>query len=289
MTEVWFTELRKDCAALFTPSCACNPPGGEFHSVRAKQHAARGLQRGFFMTSSAHESHHTFLQMPMSEFWSGDLGLTLITISLMLQIFLVTPLREAALGGRFFFGFVTLVLMILGALVVEQKRIVTILIVAIVLFTAVFLIFARLHPAPLLHEIGSVLATITLLVYVRVVLLVMFRAGPVTWSRIQGGICAYLLVAMAWASGYQLLEQLAPGSFRFLSTPADMDQLTSKLTYYSLGALTSVGSDILPITPFARYLSMGEAVVGQLFPAILIGALVGLAMQSRKPILKITE
>jgi|SRR5580704_672396 hypothetical protein len=240
------------------------------------------------MTSSARDSRHTFLQVPMTEFWSGDLSLTLITMSLVLQIFLVTPLREAAVGGRFFFGFVTLVLMILGALVVEQKRIVAILVIAIVLCTAAFLIYGRLRPTPLLHEIGSVLATITLLLYVRIVLLVMFRGGPVTWSRIQGGVCAYLLVGMAWASGYQLLEQLAPGSFRFLSSPADMDQLTSKLTYFSFGTLTTVGSDIFPITPFARYMTIGEAIVGQLFPAILIGALVGLAMQSRKPILKIS-
>jgi hypothetical protein len=35
-------------------------------------------------------------------------------------------------------------------------------------------------------------------------------------------------------------------------------------------------------------MTIGEAIVGQLFPAILIGALVGLAMQSRKPILKIS-
>jgi hypothetical protein len=67
-----------------------------------------------------------------------------------------------------------------------------------------------------------------------------------------------------------------------------MDQLTSKLTYFSFGTLTTVGSDIFPITPFARYMTIGEAIVGQLFPAILIGALVGLAMQSRKPILKIS-
>jgi len=179
--------------------------------------------------------------------------------------------------------------MILGALVVEQKRIVTVVIVTIVLCTAALLILGRIHPTPLLHEIGSVLSTITLLLYVRIVLLVMFRGGPVTWSRIQGGVCAYLLVGMAWASAYQLLEQLAPGSFHFLSSPADIDQLTAKLTYFSFGTLTTVGSDIVPLTPFARYMSIGEAIVGQLFPAILIGALVGLAMQSRKPILKISE
>jgi len=233
------------------------------------------------MATSTHESHHTFLQMPMTEFWSGDLGLTLITISLVVELFVITPLREAAVGGRFFFGFLMLVLMILGALVVEQKRFVTLLIIVTVLCTAAFLIFGRIHPTPFLHEIGSVLSTITLLLYVRIVLLIMFRGGPVTWSRIQGGVCAYLLLGMAWASGYQLLEQLAPGSFRFLSSPADIDQLTSKLTYFSFGTLTTLGSDIAPVTSFARSLSTGEAIVGQLFPAILIGALVGMAMQSR--------
>ena len=37
----------------------------------------------------------------MSEFWSGDLGLTLVTLSLILLIFVITPLREAGLPGRF--------------------------------------------------------------------------------------------------------------------------------------------------------------------------------------------
>jgi hypothetical protein len=60
-----------------------------------------------------------------------------------------------------------------------------------------------------------------------------------------------------------------------------LDQLTSKLTYFSFATLTTVGSDITPVYPFARSLTTAEAVVGQLFPAILIGALVAMAMQSR--------
>jgi hypothetical protein len=35
------------------------------------------------------------------------------------------------------------------------------------------------------------------------------------------------------------------------------------------------------VYPFARSLTTAEAIVGQLFPAILIGALVAMAMQSR--------
>jgi hypothetical protein len=60
-----------------------------------------------------------------------------------------------------------------------------------------------------------------------------------------------------------------------------LDQLTSKLTYYSFTILTTLGSDINPVHPFARALTIAEATVGQLFPAIFIGALVAMAMQAR--------
>jgi voltage-gated potassium channel len=113
------------------------------------------------------------------------------------------------------------------------------------------------------------------------VLLVMFRGGPITWSRIQGGVCAYLLLGMAWASAFQLVEQLIPGSFNFVTAPTDIDQLTSKLIYFSFGTLTTLGSSITPLLPFARSLTIAEAIVGQLFPPTLIGALVAMAMASR--------
>lgn len=227
------------------------------------------------------QQRRSALRLDMSEFWSGDLGLTLITISLTILIFVVTPLREAGLRGRIFFDVIVEVLMIYGAIVANPSRIFRAFVIATVLATSVVLAAGRLHPTPFLHLLGSVLATITLLLYVRIVLLVMFRVGPVTWSRIQGGVCAYLLLGMAWASGFQFLEQLRPGSFHFVSAPVDLDQLTAKLTYFSFATLTTIGSDIAPMYPFARSLTTAEAIVGQLFPAILMGALVAMAMQPR--------
>jgi len=109
----------------------------------------------------------------------------------------------------------------------------------------------------------------------------MFRGGPITWSRIQGGVSAYLLIGMAWASAFQVIEQSRPGSFRFVIAPRDLDQLISKLTYFSFCTLTTVGGEITPISPIARSLTIAEAAVGQLFPAILIGALVSMAVGSR--------
>jgi hypothetical protein len=233
------------------------------------------------MTNDSHPTRSEVLNMRMSEFWSGDLGLTLVTISLVVLIFVITPLREAGLPGRFFFDIIMVTLMISGALAVNQSRIATAFVIAVVFAGAAVLGAGRIHPTPFLLQFGSILSTITLLLYVRIVLLVMFRKGHVTWSRIQGGVCAYLLLGMAWASAYQFVEQRYPGSIQFVTAPLDIDQLTSKLTYFSFGVLTSLGSDIAPVHPFARSLALSEAVVGQLCPALLMGALVAMAMQSR--------
>jgi Ion channel len=232
------------------------------------------------MTTDPYPPRATFFQMEMSEFWSGDLGLTLVTISLVVLIFVITPLRQAGLPGRFVFDLVMCCLMIFGALALNQSRIATALLVVFVLVGATTLLAGRIHPAPGLHRVGSILSTITLLLYVRIVLLVMFRRGRVTWSRMQGGVCAYLLLGMAWASAYQVVEQFRPGAFQFQTAPVNFDQLISKLTYFSFCVLTTVGSDIAPVSPIARALTIAEAVVGQLFPAILIGALVAMAMQA---------
>jgi hypothetical protein len=217
----------------------------------------------------------------MGEFWSGDLGLTLITVSLILLVFIITPLREGGLSWRFAVDLLMVFLFGFGALTIEQSRLAKFSVIAFLLLTAGFLGVARLHPSPLLHQLGSILSTITLLLYARIVLAVMFRAGPITWSRIQGGVSAYLLLGMAWASAFQVIEQFHPGSFRFVTAPADFDQLISKLTYYSFCTLTTVGGDVAPVSPIARSLTIAESMIGQLFPAILIGALVAIAVQSR--------
>ena len=221
-----------------------------------------------------------FFHPQMSEFWSGDLGLTLLTISLVVLVFIITPLCEAGIPGRMFFDLIVGSLMVFGVLAIEQSRAAKFSLIAFVLLTAACLGAGRFHPMPL-HQFGSILSTITLLLYVRIVLMVMFRGGPVTWSRIQGGVCAYLLLGMAWASAFQVVEQFRPGSLRFVSAPVDFDQLISKLTYFSFCTLTTVGGEVSPVSPIARSLTVAESMVGQLFPAILIGALVAMAMQSR--------
>lgn len=233
------------------------------------------------MSSIATLPGTALFRIKRGEFWSGDLGLTLITISLCVLVFIITPLREAGVSGRLLVDLLMTLLMVFAALAVRQNRFDTILVITLILVTAILLGTARLYPTPLLRQLGSIFSTLILLLYVRIVLLVMFRGGPITWSRIQGGVSAYLLIGMAWASAFQVIEQSRPGSFHFVTAPRDLDQLISKLTYFSFCTITTVGGEVTPISPIARSLTIAEAAVGQLFPAILIGALVAMAMQSR--------
>ena len=90
------------------------------------------------MTHSSREPRRRLL---MSEFWSGDLGLTLVTISLVVLIFIIPPLREAGVPGRLFFDLVMMGLMTYAAVVVDQSRAGTILVIAVVLATGAVLVF----------------------------------------------------------------------------------------------------------------------------------------------------
>ena len=62
-----------------------------------------------------------------------------------------------------------------------------------------------------------------------------------------------------------------------------MSELNAKLLHMSFSTLTTVGyGDVTAAEPYARSLAIAEAIVGQLFPAILIGTLVAMAMQARE-------
>ena len=62
-----------------------------------------------------------------------------------------------------------------------------------------------------------------------------------------------------------------------------MSELNAKLLHMSFSTLTTVGyGDVTAAEPYAWSLAIAEAIVGQLFPAILIGTLVAMAMQARE-------
>src|SRR5208282_2013196 len=105
-----------------------------------------------------------------------------VSISLVILIFVIFPLRQAGLAGRFFFDIVMVTLMVSGAFTVKQNRILTVVIIAIVIVGTFVLWISRFYPSLFLVSLSSIFSVFTALLYARIVLLVMFRQGPVTWS-----------------------------------------------------------------------------------------------------------
>ncbi|MGA7462395.1 MAG: potassium channel family protein, partial [Candidatus Korobacteraceae bacterium] len=111
-----------------------------------------------------------------------------------------------------------------------------------------------------------------------VLLTQIFRPGRVTHVRIQGAVAVYLLFGIAWAHAYRITAILHPGSFAFqageLATVADW-------IYYSFVTLTTVGyGDIVPTAQISRTLAVAEALIGQLYLAVMIARLVAMEIVS---------
>ena len=98
----------------------------------------------------------------------------------------------------------------------------------------------------------------------------------ISTETILAALCVYLLFGVAWGLTYALLEQVTPGAFAFpQATPANAIQ--QQLLYFSLVTLTTVGyGDISPQSPFAQALANLEAILGQIYLAVLVARLVGI-------------
>ncbi len=110
------------------------------------------------------------------------------------------------------------------------------------------------------------------------------RGRQVSRDKIFGALSIYLMLGLAWASLYTLLELAAPGSFRFVSEYGPLDVARQvDLVYFSLVTLTTTGfGDITPLSDRARSLAALEAIAGVLYLAVLVSRLVN-AYEPDKP------
>ncbi len=95
----------------------------------------------------------------------------------------------------------------------------------------------------------------------------------ITIDTIRGGICVYLLIGFVWALFYGITASVDSNAF---SQPIIEIESYGRAVYFSFTTLTTLGyGDIIPVSPLAKMLTNLEAIIGQLYPAILIAILVG--------------
>ncbi len=121
-----------------------------------------------------------------------------------------------------------------------------------------------------------------------VVLKSVFLERHVTLDEILGGVIVYLLIGVVFGQLHYAMELARPGAYllgevALSETSSGVDgDLSLSFLYYSFTTLTTLGyGDIRPVTHAARMLSTGEALIGQLYVAILIARLVGSYISQR--------
>ena len=203
-------------------------------------------------------------------------------VCLVLTIFVGGPLAATGPDGQYVFDVFFSLLLLSGVIAVPRQRLLPFAVAAVTLLALVVRWTRHGSPNPTTAVWDDVLTILSLVMFAAFVLFQVFRAGPVTTYRIQGAIVAYLLIGLIWAAAYGMIYQLAPGAFSFPQGLRD-SRLEHGLAYYSFVTLTTVGyGDIVPVHPLARSLSIAEALIGQLYPAVLIARLVSMELASHR-------
>lgn len=218
-------------------------------------------------------------------FWSEERNLTVL-LGIVLFNFFVLPSLLAGGGERpaisILNNFVFSLLLLTGVLALTRYKAIQIVFGVIVGLIMLVRWGRLLFGAVWLAGWDIFFSLVSFVAFVIVVLVYVFREGQITSYRIQGAVAAYLMLAMSFAMAYFLLEFLTPGSFRFGDRTLSLSSSSwTDFYYFSITTLTTLGyGDVLPLTPPARNLAMAEALIGQLYPAILLARMVSLHAQT---------
>ena len=94
-------------------------------------------------------------------------------------------------------------------------------------------------------------------------------------DRVYGGIAVYMMIVLVFAVMHHRLSVRMPGAYANLAHTDGAALNWADFLYFSFATLTTTGfGDIVPANAFSRSLASIEAVVGVLYPAVLIARLV---------------
>jgi len=220
----------------------------------------------------------------LMRFWSEERALSVFLLLLVVYMFVIWPVVRTVPALGLASDLLFSILLAAGALTVVGHR-------ALQWTTGMFVLLAIavrwagiLFGTPGFFFWNVVLSLLATLAFLLIVLWWVYREGPVTGHRVRGAVAAYLLLAVCFSFAYALIESVHPGSFTLpLGGAQGIQTKPASFLYFSVVTLTTVGfGDIAAVHPVARSLVMVEALVGALYPAILLARIVTLQMETRR-------
>lgn len=199
-----------------------------------------------------------------------------VLLAMLAVVIFVVPVVAPPLGdsGRAVIEVFFLVVLLSGAWTIAEHRVAAVVVVGL---CVAMMIGAWLVPqhggiaAPLARQVATLAAV---LVLAAATAARVFAAGRITTDRIMGAVALYLALGVAWGNAYEIVALLDSGAF---NGGVQGVHGVERWYYFSFVTLTTVGyGDVTPVARAAQSLAIAEALVGQLYPAIILARLVTL-------------
>jgi hypothetical protein len=220
----------------------------------------------------------------LMRFWSDERGLSLFLTILVIEMFVIGPMVRAGFLLAFASDLLYSLLLLAGIFATLRRPILK-WTAGVLVALAILVRWASIgFGGPSLVFLNGVLSLLAVLAFLLIVLWSVFRDGPVTTHRVLGAIAAYLLLALCFSLAYDLVAYAQPTAFTITGLETQGPQVRAwSFLYFSVVTLTTVGfGDIAAVHPAARSLVMAEALIGQLYPAILLARLVTLEIETSR-------
>ena len=200
--------------------------------------------------------------------------LTVLLVLLLLLTFVVPSAVQSVFQAQLFVDTLLTLVLIAGTLAVSANR-------PLMTAMAVLAVFAMglrwsewILSGELLPIVREASLLITLFLLAVAVAINVFSSSTSLSERIVGTVILYLLIGMIWGIAYMAIATHNPHAFT-QTTPVEFP--ITNWIYFSFVTLTTVGyGDIQPVSRLARSLATLEALIGQLYPAIIIARMVSM-------------
>jgi hypothetical protein len=210
----------------------------------------------------------------------------LYLLSSLLLIFVISTFVVPYYYGPTILNIVAAIVLLSATYAVSRRRSFFVFALSLSIFSIALTFWLAVTPTHWLVITCHGSLVILIIFFVVTILSYVLGSGKVTWDKIYGAVCAYLLLGYAWTFAYSLIEEAQPGSFVSTTSPMPHDLVgrVMQLRYFSFVTLATVGyGDIIPHSPAARTTALLEAILGQFYLVALVGRLVGLHIVHGNP------
>lgn len=211
--------------------------------------------------------------------WLHNSGMSVLLILLVAIVFVMPVIAPGVSNTKLLWDILLALILISGVAAVAEHRKLAVALALLSVAVIALAVSEAQAPAWQARELRSLATMCAFLLLAFAVGINVFAFGHAVSDRVVGALVLYLLLGVLWAVAYQHLERLLPGAF---AGHTDESGGLADWAYFSFVTLTTVGyGDITPVALAARSLSILEALVGQLYPAVIIARLVSLQVGSK--------